>query len=263
MRRLISMFAPLLALQLLVNGPAVRADGGALEGKVTDVTGAIVTGARVVAVVSGSRPGPTSPELEATTDLAGTYRFANLSPGVYDIHADGPGFSPAARRRISVTAGTTAKADVVFLGKCANGPPCARTKADGDYCRIAEKFFARLTAYGSGLAPTKPELDGRVVLSAERLPPWLVRAAPKSVLVMPPEKIERLAEERGCVAYLAVFEFEERDCCIAIWVCPSARCRKPPDGWVDPNTASPEVPLCYPYRFEASLVGDEWLTPEE
>jgi hypothetical protein len=107
-------------------------------------------------------------------------------------------------------------------------------------------------------------LDGRVVVSASRLPQWLVRLMPESIMILSDEELQRLADERGRVDFLSAVESEEHDCCIAISMCMSYASGKPRvDSEFPPNPAAPIIDTCIPYRFEVSRVGNEWLTPEE
>ena len=75
--------AAVLAIALFVVGVSLAQETtGALQGTVKDSTGAVVPGATVEA---------TAPDLvgvkSTTSDSSGYYRFANLPPGTYEIHA--------------------------------------------------------------------------------------------------------------------------------------------------------------------------------
>ena len=75
----------LLAL-LAWNTYAQRAST-ALEGVVTDTSGAIVQGAKITLVSQ-----ETSFTRTAGTNESGTYSFPDLTPGTYNISAEAPGF---------------------------------------------------------------------------------------------------------------------------------------------------------------------------
>src|SRR5207249_11387632 len=78
-----------LAVFLARNTYAQRA-GTALEGVVTDTSGAIVQGAKITLVSQ-----ETSFTRTAGTNDSGTYSFPDLTPGTYDISAEAPGFKKA------------------------------------------------------------------------------------------------------------------------------------------------------------------------
>jgi hypothetical protein len=63
---------------------------GTLSGSVTDVSGALVANASVILVLDrGSSPSTIA------TDAAGRFRALSLSPGLYKVSIDAPGFHPA------------------------------------------------------------------------------------------------------------------------------------------------------------------------
>jgi len=72
----------------------------ALCGVVTDVSGAVIPGATVMAKAPGGH------EVHAVADGEGTFRFAALTPGEYTIAASAQGFAPTEQ---TVTVGTQAE----------------------------------------------------------------------------------------------------------------------------------------------------------
>ncbi len=92
--------AALVAVAVLAALPlAAQEQRGSIEGVVKDAQGGAIVGATVVArSLSGiSR--------EAVTDATGTYRFAALSPGRYDVTATLSGFAPAKVQNIDLRLG--------------------------------------------------------------------------------------------------------------------------------------------------------------
>ena len=85
-----SLWAPLLRAPLRAQG-----NTGAILGTVTDASGAVVPGAKVV--VSNIDTGVESP---ATTDGVGSYSFRFLQPGRYRVEAEATGFRKAIRTDI-------------------------------------------------------------------------------------------------------------------------------------------------------------------
>lgn len=90
-------------------GQGASLSTGALNGRVTDPTGASLAGV-VVAVSSDALLQPRS----TSTDADGDYRFPALPPGQYDLVLAHPGFSTARRVAIRVGIGFTATLDVVM-----------------------------------------------------------------------------------------------------------------------------------------------------
>ena len=78
---------------------------GALSGRVTDQSGAVVTGASVVVRNLG-----TSVKQSAETNHAGLYRFPALTPGSYSIAASLKGFRNVQAGLVRVLVGNTTSA---------------------------------------------------------------------------------------------------------------------------------------------------------
>src|SRR4051794_31510010 len=78
-------------------GFAQSASAGAIVGKVTDPSGAVVSDAKVIAknVQTGS-------SYETVSASTGDYRFQNVLPGTYDVTATATGFKQTVRTGIAV-----------------------------------------------------------------------------------------------------------------------------------------------------------------
>ncbi len=105
------LFGWSLALVLLstslASGQTVSATTGAINGRVTDNTGAVLPGVTVTIAspaMMGTRTATTTPE--------GQYRFPAVPPGVYQITYELAGFSTVRRDEIRVTLGFTATVNV-------------------------------------------------------------------------------------------------------------------------------------------------------
>src|SRR5687768_15419179 len=100
------------ALALFLSGLA-NADPtpptGRISGRVLDIQGAPVAGARVS--VSGAQPA-----VRVVTDLLGRYALTALPPGTYALRIERVGLAPAELRDLPVTAGDTTLAPEVRLG---------------------------------------------------------------------------------------------------------------------------------------------------
>jgi uncharacterized protein YdeI (BOF family) len=94
-------FAALVAVTLLVALPALAQEQrGSIEGVVKDAQGGAIVGATVTA-----KSASTGATIETVTDSAGTYRFAALPPGRYEITANLSGFGPGKVQNIDLRLG--------------------------------------------------------------------------------------------------------------------------------------------------------------
>ena len=88
------------------NSLAYAQSTGTLSGRVTDASGAVVTGAAIRATNTG-----TSEERSARTDSAGLYSLAALSTGTYRMEVRATGFQPVLVNNIAVAVGSTVSQD--------------------------------------------------------------------------------------------------------------------------------------------------------
>src|SRR5579859_2662680 len=79
--------------------PASPIAGPSLTGTVTDQAGAVIPGAKIVAVNTATRS-----EIDTTTDGSGRYVLANPAAGTYDLEVRVPGFQMKSIRGIAVSA---------------------------------------------------------------------------------------------------------------------------------------------------------------
>ena len=100
---------PIVAFTILVVTAAwAQEQGAAIEGMVRDTQGSAVPG---VAVLANSASGLT---LETLTDGSGTYRFATLSPGRYEVTGRLSGFLPARVVNIDLALGVQLTIDLTL-----------------------------------------------------------------------------------------------------------------------------------------------------
>lgn len=102
--------AIVLCIAILASYPGTavgQTNKGALDGTVTDITGAVVPGATVTVVNLG-----TGESFTVTTSDRGTFSFPLLDPVEYRIAVEIQGFKPAAVRRVKVDTATTATVNV-------------------------------------------------------------------------------------------------------------------------------------------------------
>jgi hypothetical protein len=103
-----------LALAFLLTGPKcvlLKAQNvvsaGAISGRVTDSSGAVVAGAALV--VSNLQTGVTE---SSVTNRAGSFRFGALAPGTYSLSVSHNGFRPLKIDQISVRIGNASTQDI-------------------------------------------------------------------------------------------------------------------------------------------------------
>jgi len=80
--------------------PSLSAETATLRGQVTDESGAVIPGAKVVL------SGPAGAVKTTTADRAGSYTFAGVPPGSYTVQASAPKLAQAAPAEVSLKAGT-------------------------------------------------------------------------------------------------------------------------------------------------------------
>jgi hypothetical protein len=103
------MLATMISLALLLVGaPQAPARGVPVSGVVKDQTGAVLPGAQLSLLAVGAP----SPQQSIVSDAAGQFRFDDVRPGAYEIHAAFLGFKSQAR---PIAVGTRAPASVTVV----------------------------------------------------------------------------------------------------------------------------------------------------
>src|ERR1035441_4572583 len=75
-----------------------QAGSGGISGLISDPTGAIIPGAKVIAQNNG-----TGVKISTVSTAAGLYSFISLSPGIYEVTTSETGFEKAVRTNVVVT----------------------------------------------------------------------------------------------------------------------------------------------------------------
>jgi len=106
-RRFAFITAIILMAALAASAQTVSSTTGAINGSVTDSTKAVIPG------VSVTLSGPSVMGTPSTvTDASGTFRFASLAPGDYQLVSELSGFGPVTRSGIRVALGFTATVNI-------------------------------------------------------------------------------------------------------------------------------------------------------
>src|ERR1035438_6525094 len=108
-RELISCFALVAALLMLIPVTLAQETTGGLQGTVKDSTGALISSARVEVTgtaLLGSKV--------IDTDSAGSYRFANLPAGTYTITVTAKGFKTEKREGLAIETGHLPTVDITL-----------------------------------------------------------------------------------------------------------------------------------------------------
>jgi hypothetical protein len=106
-RFVVVAWAVLLLPAWFAAGQTVSATTGAINGRVTDTTGAVLPGVTVT-IASPSMMGTRT----AVTTADGQYRFAAIPPGLYQITYELSGFGTLTRDQVRITLGFTATINV-------------------------------------------------------------------------------------------------------------------------------------------------------
>ncbi len=86
-----------------------QSDRGSISGTVSDSTGAVIPGAKVI-VTNPS----TNATLSTTSSESGDYTAPNLSVGIYSVRVEREGFKPALLNNVNVNAGLNARGDITL-----------------------------------------------------------------------------------------------------------------------------------------------------
>src|SRR4051812_32011591 len=96
----------LLFVSLSVFG---QSDRGSISGTVSDSTGAVIPGSKVVVTNVA-----TNATLNTTSSESGDYTAPNLPVGVYSVRVEREGFKPSLLNNVNVNAGLNARGDVTL-----------------------------------------------------------------------------------------------------------------------------------------------------
>src|SRR5882724_5866198 len=110
--RLTAFFVVAVVCGLLGSSVAfgqAQSNAADLQGVVRDQSGAVVSGATVIA-----RNAATNTSKETTTNEEGAYLIVNLTPGDYEITVEAPNFKKAVLTKVTITVGQRADVDVTL-----------------------------------------------------------------------------------------------------------------------------------------------------
>lgn len=106
----LTRFVYLLVVALVcATGTWGQTPTGAIEGVVTDPTGAVVPNAKVTVIETGTKR-----TIPMTTNEAGIYSVRNLLPGIYSVRVEREGFSVKELRDVSVSSGAIINGNVTL-----------------------------------------------------------------------------------------------------------------------------------------------------
>src|SRR6185436_9695625 len=95
-----------ICLAVLLTAPAFSQTLGEITGQVTDATGGVVPGAKIVATNTG-----TNATRNAVSNDAGVYSFPALQPGAYSVRVEKSGFKTVTRANIQLEVQQNARID--------------------------------------------------------------------------------------------------------------------------------------------------------
>jgi len=166
--KLLVAFGFLFAANTMMFSQAVTASSS-LAGTVVDKSGAVVVGASVMAIDTG-----TGSSRSATTNSLGSYRFDVLPPGIYNVRANMTGFSTSTASRVELLVGRTTTQDFTLA-------PGA-TSTTVEVTAAAPLLDQEKTSVGMQITPADVQdlpLNGRdfsnlalLAPGAKMTPPW-------------------------------------------------------------------------------------------
>ena len=106
-KRAVVVVATLLLILFVALPQAVaQTDRGTITGTVVDPTGAVIVGAKVTAIHTGTKVAT-----ETATTTSGKYTIPGLRSGMYDVIVEQPGFKKAVLSGMEIQVGQTVRAD--------------------------------------------------------------------------------------------------------------------------------------------------------
>ena len=141
---------------------------GSIVGKVTDPSGAVITGAHVMATSLG-----TAEKREAETDAAGTYRFVSLVPADYRLEVELGGFKRFVREPITVRVEGETRIDVVMTVGAATETVEVSTETP-----LLQTESGEVSDVVEGKQVQEMPLNGRNTMNLIALTPGVVAGAP-------------------------------------------------------------------------------------
>ena len=111
---LLVLFALVFALGLAITTQA-QTNQGSIAGNILDPSGALVTGAKIVAINKA-----TGATYDTVSSSAGAYRFPNVTVGTYDVTVTATGFKTATLKGVVVEVATVRALDVTLVTGAVN-----------------------------------------------------------------------------------------------------------------------------------------------
>src|SRR5579863_4081850 len=145
MKSLACTFVCLLLAASVAHAQGVGTSGD-ITGTVVDSVGAVMPKVTINVVET-----QTGLKRQAVTDGAGQYRVTGLSPSVYEVKAELPGFATEIRKSVSVAIGQTVISDfrmkpaqVATVIEVESEPPVVETERGSQADRISQQYIADL-----------------------------------------------------------------------------------------------------------------------
>jgi hypothetical protein len=157
----------LFILALFLGSLAWASITGSISGLVTDPSGAVVSGATVIAIETN-----TGIRTQTVTDSKGFYSFPTLPIGTYDVEVHGPGFKIFRQTNIAIDANSAIKVDVTLqIGSAAE-----HIEVNANAVQV-ETQSTQMGEVISGTRMTSVPLNGRAYTDLLSLQPGVVPAA--------------------------------------------------------------------------------------
>lgn len=140
---------------------------GSISGLVTDPTGAVISGAQVIAIET-----QTGIQTKTTTDSKGFYEFPTLAIGSYDLEVHDSGFKVFRQTNIKIDANSAVRLDVILQV----GAASEQVEVRSDAVQV-ETQSTQMGEVISGTRMTSVPLNGRAYTDLLSLQPGVVPSA--------------------------------------------------------------------------------------
>ena len=157
----------LFLIALLISGAAWAGITGSISGLVMDPSGAVVSGAQVIAIEA-----QTGIRTETSTDSKGFYSFPTLPIGTYDVEVHQPGFKTFHQTDIKIDANSAVKVDVALQV----GTTSENIEVRSDAVQV-ETQSTQMGEVITGTRMTSVPLNGRAYTDLLALQPGVVPSA--------------------------------------------------------------------------------------
>jgi len=196
---------------LVLGAVYTLAQTGSITGKITDITGSVIAGAVIKAVISSSDRAPASQAFNAISNDDGEFTIPSLPFGSYEVEVKAPGFKTL-KEKVIVADGQPARINLQIT------PAKACEDAKGPNIELAEKDKAEIINQVLKMeVQIRQVVREPILLSTQNIKVDWVSAPPgHTITVLSTSEITSKARPGDYVDYYYFSEFEVHGDCVAI-----------------------------------------------